>query len=157
MKWKLLILALLFSGVMIGQIKNDRQQNREEIKQNRQDRIENLKIAYISKELKLTTSESEKFWPVYNKYQVMLKDTRQLSKLRNNDSELDERKADEIIKVHIENEYKRAEIHEKMIADLKPIIGSVRVIELYKVEAKFIKEILNRTEQRNRKNLRGRK
>ncbi len=34
---------------------------------------ESLKIAYITKELNLTTAEAEKFWPVYNAYQAEIK------------------------------------------------------------------------------------
>ena len=34
---------------------------------------ESLKIAYITKELNLTTVEAEKFWPVYNAYQAEIK------------------------------------------------------------------------------------
>ncbi|MEI6184745.1 MAG: hypothetical protein WCP65_04395, partial [Bacteroidota bacterium] len=36
-------------------------------------RKESLKIAYITKELNLTTAEAEKFWPVYNAYQAEIK------------------------------------------------------------------------------------
>ena len=34
--------------------------------QTKKDKIEQLKIAYITKELDLTTAEAEKFWPAYN-------------------------------------------------------------------------------------------
>ena len=34
---------------------------------------ESLKIAYITKQLNLTTSEAEKFWPVYNTYIAEIK------------------------------------------------------------------------------------
>lgn len=33
------------------------------------DAVEALRIAFISKQLELTPAEAEKFWPVYNKYQ----------------------------------------------------------------------------------------
>lgn len=156
MKWRLLFLALLFSGVMMAQVNGDRQ-NRKELKQNRQERIENLKIAYITKELNLTTAESQEFWPVYNKYQQMLKETRQNSRVNKRDGDITESDANLIIQTYVDNEFKRAEINEKMINELKPIIGSVRVIHLFKVETKFKKEILNRNEQRNRNNQRERK
>lgn len=35
--------------------------------------LESLKIAHISKELKLTPQEAEKFWPVYNGYENDMK------------------------------------------------------------------------------------
>ncbi len=152
MKFRLVFLALLFSSVMIAQVNGDRQQNRKELKQKRQERIENLKIAYITKELNLTSKESEKFWPIYNKYQLMLQDARQSQSIKNRSDELSEEEASDIIKEYIENEYKRAEIQEKKINELIPIIGNNRVIELYMAEAKFKKEILNRSENRNARN-----
>ena len=39
----------------------------------RQQDIEALKVAFISKELELTPDEAQKFWPVYNQYSKELK------------------------------------------------------------------------------------
>jgi len=39
----------------------------------KQQNIEALKIAFISKELALTPEEAQKFWPVYNQYSKELK------------------------------------------------------------------------------------
>ena len=41
----------------------------------KQQDIEALKIAFISKELELTPDEAQKFWPVYNQYSKELKTT----------------------------------------------------------------------------------
>ena len=35
-------------------------------------RIEAIKVAFITKKLDLTTEEAQKFWPVYNNYQKEL-------------------------------------------------------------------------------------
>lgn len=36
--------------------------------QSKDERLQSLKIAYITKELNLTAEEAKQFWPVYNKY-----------------------------------------------------------------------------------------
>ena len=36
--------------------------------QNQKDDLEALRVAFITKELKLTSDESQKFWPIYNEY-----------------------------------------------------------------------------------------
>src|SRR4051812_8662994 len=41
--------------------------------QERGERIEALKVAFITKQLQLTSQEAEKFWPVYNQYDVEMK------------------------------------------------------------------------------------
>ena len=41
--------------------------------QEKNERIEALKVAYITKQLQLTSQEAEKFWPVYNEYDNEMK------------------------------------------------------------------------------------
>lgn len=41
----------------------------------KQQDIEALKVAFISKELELTPDEAQKFWPVYNQYSKELRST----------------------------------------------------------------------------------
>lgn len=43
--------------------------------ENKQQNIEALKVAFISKELDLTPEEAQKFWPVYNQYSKELRTT----------------------------------------------------------------------------------
>jgi hypothetical protein len=46
-----------------------------------QDRIEALKVAFITRQVQLTSDEAQKFWPIYNEYETsmtqMLKTARQ--------------------------------------------------------------------------------
>ena len=44
-----------------------------QVSEQKQQDIEALKVAFISKELELTPTEAEKFWPVYNQYSKELK------------------------------------------------------------------------------------
>jgi hypothetical protein len=50
-------------------------------------RLEALKIAYITNRLNLTPEEAQKFWPIYNQYALELKMTR-LKAMNNNSSEI---------------------------------------------------------------------
>jgi hypothetical protein len=51
-------------------------------------RLEALKIAYITKRLDLSPDEAQKFWPIYNQYAEELKRTRQ-DAIRGNKSEIE--------------------------------------------------------------------
>jgi hypothetical protein len=51
--------------VMVGSISFANAQNGNG---QRQEKIQALKIAFITQKLKLTPAEAEKFWPVYNQY-----------------------------------------------------------------------------------------
>jgi Skp family chaperone for outer membrane proteins len=51
-------------------------------------RLQALKIAYITKRLDLSPEEAQKFWPIYNQYAEELKRTRQ-DAIRNSKSEIE--------------------------------------------------------------------
>jgi Skp family chaperone for outer membrane proteins len=51
-------------------------------------RLEALKIAYITKRLDLSPEEAQKFWPIYNQYAEELKRTRQ-DAIKNSRSEIE--------------------------------------------------------------------
>ncbi|MFT3682829.1 MAG: hypothetical protein QM791_21405 [Ferruginibacter sp.] len=47
----------------------------DQLQDKKQQDIEALKVAFISKELQLTPEEAQQFWPVYNQYSGELKNT----------------------------------------------------------------------------------
>lgn len=157
MKFKLMLFALLFSSVLFAQDEMKNEHKRGEHRGDRMERMEAIKIAYITKELELTPEESQVFWPVYNKHHAKLKELRKNSKPRKKYEELTEAEAEEFVNRFIENEYAKAKIHEEMINELKLIIGSKRLLHLFKVEQKFKKEILKRGKKRKGKSSRKRK
>ena len=86
--------------------------------QRKGERIEALKIAYITQALKLTVEEAQNFWPVYNTY------TQEIKTARLNIKE-DELKFQEDV-LNIKKKYK---------ADFKRILkDDFRVNQVYKVE-----------------------
>ena len=56
----------------------------------REEMVENLRIAYITKQLELTPDEAQKFWPVYNNYSRDVKKLIQNNKGKKNELELEE-------------------------------------------------------------------
>ena len=51
-------------------------------------RLEALKIAYITNKLNLSPEEAQKFWPIYNNYSLELKVAR-MKAMNNNSSEIE--------------------------------------------------------------------
>ncbi|SRR5579871_258136 len=51
------------------------------------EKIESLKIAYLTKQLNLSPEEAERFWPVYNKYTEEIRRTR-LDAIGNKEDEI---------------------------------------------------------------------
>jgi Skp family chaperone for outer membrane proteins len=102
-------------------------------------RIEAIKIAYITRELDLSPEESQKFWPLYNNYFEELKKARQ------------ENANDEIA-----FEEKSLTIRKKYRSDFGKVLGNdQRVNKIFMVERRY-QDIL-RNELMNRQKKQGQK
>jgi hypothetical protein len=72
MYMKKIFLLLAFSGcTLLASAQYDQQQ--PVVPEQRQQEIEALKVAFISRELNLTPEEAQQFWPVYNQYSIEFK------------------------------------------------------------------------------------
>ncbi len=96
-----------------------------------EDKIQALKIAFITQKLTLTISEAQKFWPVYNLYDGEVKKLR-----KNNNGDV------------IERDEKLLNIRKKYKVQFEKIIGAERTNKLFIVEGEFrnvlIKQLKNR-------------
>jgi hypothetical protein len=61
-------LYLILSFVCINALAFAQDATEQEMPEKKQQDIQALKVAFITKELELTPDEAEKFWPVYNQY-----------------------------------------------------------------------------------------
>lgn len=125
--------------------------------QSKRDRIEQFKIAYITKELSLTSEEAEKFWPLYNDMSEDLRQSKRTRKrgtadLRRNYSTMSdkdvEKKTLEILNAEIEENEKR-KAHLLKISD---VVGPKKVVRLLIAEQQFKKELLKKVNQRPQPN-----
>jgi hypothetical protein len=127
-----------------------------------QNNIEALKRAHITKELDLTTSEAEKFWPIYNQF---VKTERQLKsnpikklRLRIRDvggiDNLSEKEASEILNSIATNEEKLFFAKKQFLKDLKTVLSSKKIIKLHKAERDFNRRILKQLQNRRKNNRR---
>ena len=97
-------------------------------------KIEALYIAYITRELKLTESEAQKFWPVHTQYDDDLK------ALKTDASELDRQQNILNIKKKYEGKFSQ-------------VIGAERTNEFFRKDAEFRKRLVERVAQSRWKNV----
>ncbi|MEO6135430.1 MAG: hypothetical protein ABIP35_09770 [Ginsengibacter sp.] len=103
----------------------------------RGERIQALKIAFLTQKLKLTSAEAEKFWPVYNEYEEEVKGIR----AGKNDDDV------------LENEQKLLDIKKKYKSKFEKILGSEKVITLYNAEKEFRNVLIKRLKNQRQKGL----
>lgn len=117
------------------------------------EKIKALKTAYITEKLSLTSSEAEKFWPIYNRYDEKFRDLRKkekveiFQKLRDGLDNLNDTEANNLIDRSLSLESEELELRKQMIAELRNVISPKKIIILKKTEDDFKKELLDRYRQ----------
>lgn len=116
MKKYILIILISFTGFASVQAQN----NDGRVK--RFEKVQALKIAFITQKLELTPDEAQKFWPVYNRYEAELRQVI-LSNKNGGDA--------------IDNEEKVLNVKKKYRPDFIKIIGQPKTNTLFNAEREF--------------------
>lgn len=140
------ILLLLISFSFYGQGEKMRE---------KKEQIKALKVAFLTNELKLTSNEAEKFWPVYNTFddkQFELRHQKMKSFMRKmNDETLDkmsEKEASVFLNQMESTEEEIFSLRKNFIATLKGIIPATKIIKLRKSEEDFNRKLLQQYRDR---------
>ncbi|MFD2824034.1 sensor of ECF-type sigma factor [Lacinutrix iliipiscaria] len=148
MKKKVITLFALFVS-FLSFSQNDRLENRE--------KIQALKVAYITEQLDLSTSEAEKFWPIYNTFEEEQHRLRQSSHDKREDINFDtltesesQKLLDEMIAINKE----RISMYDTYILNLRKVLPAKKIILLKKVENEFKQKMFE--EYRKRKGTKSR-
>src|SRR5690606_10931635 len=123
----------------------------------KKDKIKVLKTAFFTQELQLTSSEAEKFWPIYNEYDNKMYDLKktereEIHKIVKKELEnLTDSQAEVLIKkiqqLRDEESKLKNELEQKLLAQL----GAKRLLRLKKAEYDFHKQLLDtyKTDKKN--------
>lgn len=122
----------------------------------KKEKIKALKIAFITKDLNLSSSEAEKFWPIYNAFDEKQFELRMI-KMRKIRAELkskplesfSEAEANALL-TQIDNiEEETLQNRRKLIVDLRKIISPLKILKLKQAEDNFNKTLLKQYKNRN--------
>lgn len=107
--------------------------------QNERDRVETLRVAFITKSLELTDAEAEKFWPVYNEYNDKIRAIRKSLRqgYRNRSETMSDKEAEQLYNLFIQTKQAEAETHKLYNERLKAIVGAKKMVKLHIAEEAF--------------------
>jgi Skp family chaperone for outer membrane proteins len=137
MKKILLILLVFTSGLLNAQ-------------DDRHEKIKALKVALITEALDLSSSEAEKFWPVYNAYDEKMHSLRknerkEIHRAYKKDLEnMSEAEANALIDKVQDYKAKELAYRNELIKGLRKVISSNKIIQLSKAEEEFKRQLLER-------------
>ncbi len=104
----------------------------------RADKIQALKIAFITEKLSLTSDEAQRFWPLYSQYESEMKS---LNRDKNNDGDV------------LDNEEKQLNIRKKYRSQFIQVLGQPRMNTLFNAEREFRGILLQRLRNNNQQRL----
>lgn len=139
-----IVIFLLFATTLVfGQRKPNR------------GKIRTLKVAYLTERLDFTSSEAEKFWPIYNAYQDKMDTFRDrernniYGKLKNMDA-LSDKEADTLLKNLIALEDEKRKVEQQFLNDIRKVISAKKTFLLLKSENGFKRHLLQQYRQKKK-------
>lgn len=101
------------------------------------EKIQALKIAFITQKLDLTSSEAEKFWPIYNEYEHELNNLR----LNNKNGDV------------LDNEQKLLDIKKKYSPAFEKVLGPQKLNKFFNAEKEFRNVLIKRLKAQRQQRL----
>ena len=126
--------------------------------QDSNEKINSLKTAYITEKLELSKAEAEKFWPIYNAFEVKRTELKEEAHKDISDkdySKLTESEANALLEEMIVLNNQRQNIHNNLISDLKKIISSKKIVLLKQAEYDFNKKMFAEYRKRHHPDCKG--
>jgi Skp family chaperone for outer membrane proteins len=142
MKKQLVIICLLAMGcVGIVSAQKGGAPNRE--------KIEAMKVGFITQKLDLTSEEAQKFWPVYNRFAEEMEKSRKdfRGKMMEEVKDVDlmtDAEANKALNDMIAYKTSEVELFKKYNQEFKKVLPTKKVVKLYLAEQEFKRELLRK-------------
>ncbi|SDB23784.1 hypothetical protein SAMN03097699_0243 [Flavobacteriaceae bacterium MAR_2010_188] len=120
-------------------------------REERHEQIKELKIAFITERLDLTTAEAEKFWPIYNEFESSYNEFRKESHRKRKSSDLknlSEKQAKDLLEEMTSIEDQKYSLKSKFVKDLQKIIPAKKIVLLRKAEDDFNRKMIEEFKRR---------
>jgi len=147
----LFTICLFFASFIFAQrMQGNRMQGNNE-------KIKAMKVAFITQKLNLTVDEAQKFWPVYNEFDLKrtnILNSKQsiLRDLRSNFSSYTDKEVEKKLDKRMEYEKQEAELKMSYYQKFKQVLPIKKVASLYSAEIQFKRELIRRLQERRRNN-----
>ena len=120
------------------------------------ERIEAMKIGFLTERLDLTPDEAKVFWPVYNKYSDELEALRKAHRsnvdaARKDFDELSEQEVEKLVDKEIAFRQQELDIMKKYHPQFKQVLPIKKVAKLYRAEENFKRKLLNMLQEKKQR------
>lgn len=121
----------------------------------KRERIEALRVSFLTNRLELTPREAQSFWPLYNEYQDKLDLERksrrlELKELKQKDgTTITEADANKLIDSELAFHAKEAVLMKQYYEQFRKVLPATKVVMLLRAEEEFKRELLKQLKDRN--------
>lgn len=140
MKYIKLLMVLVFLFPVVLQAQSGKMRERRA-------QVQQLKHEFIKREIKLTDREEAAFMPLYRQFEAKTFELRtrrlaRLNKQADNIEDLTEAQAEKLLAEIDAAERELAALRTNLHRDLKPVIGTKKILRMRKAEAEFQRRLL---------------
>ena len=113
------------------------------------ERIRSQKIAFITDQLKLSSEEAQKFWPIFNTYESEVEsikngELRSIRSTLRSGERLSDKQADNLISRLIKAESNIHDLRVQLVSDLRSVLSPQKILRLKVADEEFNKRLLER-------------
>jgi len=120
------------------------------------ERLEAMKVGFITEKLALTPEQSQGFWPVYNEFQEKQETLRREARPQRRLAQMNDNEIQAMLNKQLDAEAKLLELRRTYMVRLQDVITIRQVALLQQAERDFNKQVVERLlEMRRRRNKRG--
>jgi len=117
--------------------------------ESKHEKLEAMKIAFITEKLSLTTKEAQNFWPIYNEYSQKIEKLRKtkrsdLGELKINIENSSDKEIEALLSDVFDAKTKEIELQKEYYSKYIKVLPIKKVALLYQSEHQFKKELLKR-------------
>ena len=140
---QLLFVLILSSQVSFGGNPQDNQAHKGENKE----KLEAMRVGYLTSRMKLTSEEAQKFWPIYNEMRAELEKLDKPNTTGKAPENMTEAELRELINRQLSIEEAKLAIRRKYADKFLQVIPAIKVVRLQQAERDFKKVLLERIQQ----------
>lgn len=114
----------------------------------RKEKVESMRIAFLTQKLDLTPEEAQKFWPVYNEFQkkrdeLHAKKRAERKAAKENLDSLTDKQIEALVDAEMVFRQKNLDLEKEYHGKFKSILPIKKVAKLYKAEEQFTHRLLD--------------
>jgi Spy/CpxP family protein refolding chaperone len=113
------------------------------------EKVEAMRIAFLTNKLDLTPEEAQKFWPVYNEFQkkreeLHKKHREEEKQMRSKIDSLSDKQVEAMVDAEMAFRQKNLDLEKEYHAKFKSVLPIKKVAKLYRAEEQFARHLLER-------------